>query len=101
MDYTGVYVDEELTRTDRLMAVWGQILTQEAPLCVPSAVSQCGGDVTTERRVQSEESVLGRRVVVVMMGGKKGRELLACGLVHHHGGAISCNIYQLTQRTPG
>lgn len=30
------------------------------PWCLPSAVSQCG-DVTTERRVQGEECVLGRR----------------------------------------
>lgn len=36
---------------------------------MPSADSQCGGDVTTERRVQGEECVLGRRVVVVMTGG--------------------------------
>lgn len=40
---------------------------------MPSAVSQCGGDVTTEGRVQGEECVLGRRVgVVVMMGGEGG-----------------------------
>lgn len=71
-----VYVDEELTRTDRLMAVWGHILTQEAPVCVPSAVSQCGGDVTTERRVQGEECVLGRRVVVVVMMGGWGTTCL-------------------------
>lgn len=65
---------------------------------MPSAVSQCG-DVTTERRVQGEECVLGRR------GGGGGsddggggwRELLACGLVHHRSGAISCNVHQLTQ----
>lgn len=32
--------------------------------------------------------------------GGEGRggdgELLACGLVHHHSGAISCKIYHLT-----
>lgn len=58
------------------------------------------GDVTTERRVHREECVLGGRVVVlVMMGG--GGVLLACSLVHHRSGAISCNIYQLTQETSG
>lgn len=48
-------------------------------------VSQGGGDVTAE-------SVLGRRGVV----GAGGR-LPACGLIHHHVEAISCNIYQLTK----
>lgn len=58
-----------------------------------TAVRQYSGDVTAERRVQGEECVLGSWVVVVVvMWGVEG-ELLACGLVHHHSGAISCNIY--------
>lgn len=65
-----------------------------------TAVRQYGGDVTAERRVQGEECVLGSRVVEVVMRGGEGRgrdgELLACGLVHHHSGAISCKIYHLT-----
>lgn len=45
---------------------------------MPSAVSQKGGDVTTERRVQGEECVLGRRVVAVVMTGVE--EVGAAGL---------------------
>jgi len=68
-----VHVDEELTRTDKLMVVWGPHTDTRGPGCVPPAVSQCGGDVTTERRVQLEQCVLGRTVVVlVMMGGLGG-----------------------------
>lgn len=68
---------------------------------MPSAVRQCGGDVTTERRGQTKEC-FGKDG-----GGGGGGDdgegggLLACGLVHHRSGAISCNIYQLTQGTSG
>lgn len=90
---------EELTRTDRLMAVWGHIPTQEAP----GACHQLSAGVVVmspQRGVFRGKSVLEQRVVVVvvvvMLSG-----LLACGLVHHRSGAIRCNIYQLTQGTSG
>lgn len=59
--------------------MWGHTPTREAPHNVSR-----GADVNTERRVQ------GARVVMA-----------ASGLVHHRSGAISCNIYQLTQGTLG
>lgn len=86
-----VFVDEELTQTDRLTAVWGHMLTQLSGSMVV---------MSPQRGVFRGKCVLGSWVVEVVMRGGEGRgrdgELLACGLVHHHSGAISCKIYHLT-----
>lgn len=59
-----VFVDEELTQTDRLTAVWGHMLTQLSGSMVV---------MSPQRGVFRGKCVLGSWVVEVVMRGGEGR----------------------------